>query len=245
MDWLGYLVFYYIISFNLLRQSLALSLVFLAITFAFKDKNKTSLILIGISVLFHSSAIVAFFIYLITYFSKRFYSKKILIRIGMIFFVALMYFVANNISLLSSLKVIPAKYLFYESISNEGILSVNNLYRVPPYLLVLYVAIRKKDGVFNYQLFILLTIEILLIPLRLSNAYISRINYYFAYYRMSGYSSSIKFFCDQKMRIFLFFLLIIYYLIFFVVTFSQNPSYEYIFSHRTIYRSFINIFIMQ
>lgn len=65
-EWYGvllWLLLWYAFSLNGMRQSIAMSFVLLAVTFIFERKPMPFCILVGIGMLFHQTAVVAFFMY--------------------------------------------------------------------------------------------------------------------------------------------------------------------------------------
>lgn len=88
-SWFVYIAFcYYFQSFNIMRQSIAMSWVLLAIcyldsnkSFFDKDSNRKTIIFTSIAILFHYTAILVLLIYLLNYITTK-YKKWYAIQIG-------------------------------------------------------------------------------------------------------------------------------------------------------------------
>ena len=120
LGWFVYLIFFYCSSLNGMRQSLALSFIFLAFScLANKEKLKFFLYFI-IAISFHKTAIIAMCIFPFRNFSKNYISNKALTIMYVLIFVSIFVFVNFGASVLSTFHSTLGRYMFYLTPSAGG-----------------------------------------------------------------------------------------------------------------------------
>ena len=141
----SYVILLYIFNFHLLRMSLAVGIVFLALSYELLEKSKKALILMFIAVLMHYTAIIV----LLTFFTYKIMGKEIKVRKIAILSVALMIIYSSIIpivqSLVSSFNAF-SKYTTYLNKAQTDIGIVQIVMFVPiAYILIKTYKERKND----------------------------------------------------------------------------------------------------
>lgn len=181
-----YFCFFYNDSYNMVRQSMSMSIVFMAIPYLFEKKYVKYLVFILIASLFHSTAVIGiahFLIYWFLYTKKMTFGKNeknlrswILIAVLAGVCVLLPYICSS----LVGIGLLDAKYLYY--FKNESV--SNNLFQTIIYLLQIFMTVvyscdirqnMKESEFFKTNLFFTF------ITLQLTNVmyYGNRISLYF------------------------------------------------------------------
>lgn len=192
--WATYLLIFYPTTLNLLRQSVALSIIFIAILEMLEKRLLESLIWIFIAYSFHHSAIIGLwplvFVYLFNKIKKE--SKKNTI---IIVFLAISALIPTVILKLNSFGLLDDKYSQYVSLG-DGSGSMTNavLVRLPFIILSLFYLVqdRKKNNDENKILWTLVLTESTLLPLQLISPSLFRIALYLGIFKIPGYTSLIK-----------------------------------------------------
>lgn len=185
-----YMILYYQLSFNLVRQCLALSIVLLAYAYIFENKYMKGIILIGIATFFHYSAIIALVVIPI---KKAFESKYrivyltitlLLVTLLFIFYTPIVETILNFMNKI--LKIDVYRYLRYletEGKSNFSILIA--LQRIPflitPLLCIKSFFNNKKE---NGMMYFLLVVDLIIAHMSLISNYVQRISFYFAFLKI-------------------------------------------------------------
>lgn len=190
---LVYLLTWYLRSYTIMRQSIAVGLIMISIITLERKKYLKTLLLFIIAVLFHTSAIFSVGIYVIMFISnsKRFSRKNkiiiycfILVILGILVstYQNILYFFTYNINLL------PTK--FYEYLNSEyasdriSISIVETVFRIIWVVLGgLRLVIKNnetsKDEYVKYYLFLIIEMFLYVISFKVGNAV--RIGYYYVY----------------------------------------------------------------
>ncbi len=182
---------FYNSTFNMVRQSLALSFLLLSLSYYMKDNTKLkdyiiSLLLLIIAIGFHSTCLISLIIYF-TYFILKKKRIKLIYKKLLIFII----FLFTLIIVLNYTKII--KILYNKGIYEHGILYLENYQNVDfsfvdnfLYISILYLIISKKN-IFKlnnekYLIYVLIAIEgLLLLEIGTFIQYAERLSFYFLY----------------------------------------------------------------
>lgn len=217
-SWFVYLFVFYPQTLNLLRQSVALAIVFWGISLYFKNRKIMSFLVILLATMFHFSAIMGLALLLILFLQEKF-------KLRMKFFLVV---IAGGVSMTVLTNVlIPAlinygllneKYSFYVGNQQfEGMISIASLYRIFPVVLMIY---SFKSKIFkNSLLFYLLLITVLeltFIPLKSVSEAFYRMVFYINYFRIISFPLIVKESKSPKAKVFLRMFMIAYCLGYFL-----------------------------
>ena len=223
-------LFFYNATFNMIRQSLALTSLLLGIAYLNKDNYKCSIIWLIISILFHKTACVAILIYAVYYFIKKnkLEGVKEKIVIGVIY-------VITAIAVLNYKNIIT--FLNYTGIYSHGMLYLKNYAKLDfsftdtfIYIAIIFgvifnkkLLVKKKT---NYDFYLFLAIEALIIlQLGAFVEYLERVSFYFIY---PVIFCPIPLICskirkiDQRNAVFVVMFFILYWLYIYVFLNSHN-----------------------
>lgn len=201
---LAYICIYYCISFNILRQSIALAFVFYSINFLEKKKDIPFFITIIIAAQFHYTAYFALIIYLIykLMISKKIKNKKnILVSIVLISTITVI-FLKEILTLLYQFNII--NYRIYNYIFNASTTSLNFnyieiLFKV--FFIFLYLLSNKWNTQKDKQDIIFIAfilLEFILYQTKAIISYTDRLSFYFGYFSMISYPMIIKQFSQRR-----------------------------------------------
>lgn len=200
--------FFYLLSFNAVRQYLAISIFGLSLIYLSKDKRLKSILILLLASLFHKSVI---FLIPILFILKRDINFKKYILLYIIFIVSL-FFVDD--------LIVYTGYDYLLTYKNQDINSFVYLFIIVNFLILINKnKIKKKfpkNGFIfiNLAYFSTMTISGIFFTDRISNTVFFRMNYYFliTYLILVGY---IKKIIKNKYAKILYFLLVFYFLIFY------------------------------
>lgn len=188
--WMGLLYFlcvFYCRTYNLLRQSLALAIVFFSIRYLDEEKSLKYFISIMIASLFHYTAIFAillFFIYKICN-NKKDNKKLILIVILAIFLCA---FIKPVIAFLYSIGVVNIKIYSYLNLFAQEKIDISISDEIFKLSILFIILVHIKDNVskmkINKFLLICTILEFIFYQIRLVLNFADRIALYFGYFTM-------------------------------------------------------------
>lgn len=195
MSMLCYLTLYYCRTFNFLRQSLALAIVFCGIPYIEKRKFVKYFFVVLCASLFHPSAWIAIVLYFINILlnskNEKMYSFLI-ITIGL--FVVLAF--STVIEILNNMKILPERYYAYLSRyarEEAGFNLIETAFRliwIALYLLF-YKKITKQNDL--YKMFGMACIlDVILFQLKNTIKYTDRLAFYFGYIQILMYPIIIK-----------------------------------------------------
>lgn len=136
-----FVFFYFSPSLNIMRQMLALAIIFYAFRFVIERKKLLFLLWVAIASLFHISAWCAAFIYPVYAFLA---GRKSLnwTYMSVFFFIAGMLCLQQFIGIVLSLIGLPSKYSYYFSYATHGIFITKFLMSLPFFLL--FICLRRK-----------------------------------------------------------------------------------------------------
>ena len=178
-------------SYNLLRQGIAMSIIFFASQYLERKKYLKYILCTLIATGFHSSAIMGL-LFLVMYIVIR--KKNTIYTHILIIFAScvatLLY--SSIINFLIYAGILSQKYLTYLDEANMGIDVIVILIRLPVLILILlfYKSYCKKnttDGITNYFLVDIMILEIILAELKVISVPIYRISMYLSYFKMLAY----------------------------------------------------------
>ncbi|QOG30493.1 EpsG family protein [Enterococcus casseliflavus] len=182
LAWVSYLFLFYGTTFNIIRQSLALSLFSFGICLIIRNRNKTGILCTLSSYLFHSSGLLISLVILITYYYIK-NTSNIKIRFKYLIFISVIgcVFFVPMMTQLMKLGVIPSRYSVYflgyiegtglslPSILFKGILGLVFIWQYPN------IVRNKRLFLFYLLMFIW---DFLFYQLRSVNIVFSRISFY-------------------------------------------------------------------
>lgn len=236
--WFGmllYLLTFYNLSLNMVRQSMALGIVFYATRYVIERKLLKFFLLIFIAAQFHITAyfgIALLLIYILTFGKNKLIVKGLMI-LGMLLFIVFF----NNIAtfLIFGIDILPHKFAFYIAENSTGaglhIFSPDTLYRI--IIIVLYTILYKpliRYNKMNSFIFIILIFDFLLMQLgSIAGQFSYRISYYFGYMQLLAIPQ-ITYVFNKKSRIIVQLLLILlglcYWYIYYIYL-GYNDTYPY------------------
>lgn len=199
--WLLYLLIFYGDTLNAMRQSIAVSISFWSLGFAFEKKYRAFVISIIVAVLFHNSAIIALGIFAVWQLISKHDSLLSKAVIVIASFVGLLFY-GQIIQILISMRVLNDRFIRY-STGGLGFQINPILIRLPFiiiimlffYQFVMYKRGKTKslDGMQEGSfLTIMLIMELLTAEMRAFVPTFYRISFYFGVYKMVAYSRMIK-----------------------------------------------------
>lgn len=171
-----YLLLYFVVGFNIMKQTLAISIVLYAIKYIKKEKLLSYILLISLATIFHTTAIIAIFIYPILKI------KKILPKFIIIVIFALSAIKLQSIVALLSYLPVLNHFAIY---SDTSINSIGNNYTFYLQLLILIIflifnkTIQKNNTDYKQYLYIYI-IGVILSFSGFLNPFIKRIALYFS-----------------------------------------------------------------
>ncbi|PCS01426.1 EpsG family protein [Lactococcus fujiensis] len=201
-----YLMLFYELTFNLLRQGFACTLVFFAISLYLKGKKKLCLMLLILSVTFHATAILGFVVlFIVVWLQKEpHHLKTKLIIIFLFLFVMITVFSPMIIEFLINNNLIADKYTVYtmnQSGNTLGGISITNLYRlifIVPFILMWHKIENNKVLIF---LFMTAMIDFLFLFIGgTAGQVMVRLAYFFSWFNIIGYLAPIRIISDRSSR---------------------------------------------
>ena len=196
--WLGMLVFDLLLfnpSLNMIRQSVAMSFVFLGLFFYSKKKLKQAIISICIAVSFHSSGLIGILILFLYTFIKNGKAKGRLFRNWNLFLAIVagcLFLIINNVvaNILSSTSL----WRFAGYIAGEVEFMPNQLInRLPPLLMLLYSIIKDRQNSENKEFYFAIFVYSLIFSQFTSvNSFGGRIGQYFSMFGVVSYPSTVN-----------------------------------------------------
>ncbi len=185
---LTYLSIFYCRTFNILRQSIALSILFYSIKYLYKNKNLKYLIAIIISSLFHYTAVFGVVILVLKRIceSKSKYKNLYLLLIFLITIVSV-YFIKDVIAILYSIGLVNVKiynYLFIFVNENDvNIFGIDFFVKIV-FLVTIYFSYKKineKEPLTQFLFFVTI-MEFIIFQIKNMILYSDRIALYFNYF---------------------------------------------------------------
>ena len=241
LGWLTYCFIFYTLSFNVLRQSMALSIVLIAIMEVYKKHNVKAIILILLSYMFHSASLIVFMIFAFGFLLMKLRRKGQIFTL-IIVFLLISIILSTTFKNFGSLGIFGDKYSQYFGQQYAGQQTIQSIWstlaiRIPMILLALYSLIINRNNLHKNNLFIytLIIMEAVMLPFQLISQAIGRIVLYFGISKIVGYPlilNQLKFkpLLAFIMKIlFIFFLMILFY--YQVIMNNNNMVYPYIISN--------------
>lgn len=231
--WGTFLFLYYPTTLNLLRQSISVSMVLLGISMVYKKNSiLKSAIPFICACLFHNSTVIALIIYILGVTIVYIDNKKVTysaIGGGILFSIIL----PHIVFLLNEHGIFDSKYEQYLSWQGATSIIGSLLIRVPILIgVILIFVLNKKTDKSDIYIYILMIMEILLLPLQNMSVTIGRLMLYFGISRIVGYPLVLSKFKENK---YIYFLLVVLYMIYIVVVFY----YQIVISHNNEVYPFI------
>lgn len=197
-----FLMTIYVMSFNLMRQSIAISLIILS-TYYFKMKEyKKTFFIYIISVLFHYSAVVCIVIYFIMNIVINYKNENNKKNWMFLIFILA---IALTLTMDKIIELIPTKYSFYinsqYAFSSFSMLSLlKKFFLIGISLLIIY-RIKNNEKLMNEQkmYFILLILDLVTYFMSFKVSTFGRLGNYFLYVGYFGIIPKIKYIFKQKM----------------------------------------------
>ncbi|MDR1825965.1 MAG: EpsG family protein [Bifidobacteriaceae bacterium] len=186
--WLVYLFTQYVDSLNMLRQGVALSLALLGLVLVLRRRPYLALVMGGIGLVFHNSAIVYFGIWGIVMLLQRVKRSMVWLAVILAGAVLLTVFSAQVLQLVTSLGIVSEKYTSYlaEGARTGASMGPQTMYRLVP-LTAGLLMLRKPVNPAGRAAWLLLAIELVLLPMREIAYPLYRLLTYFAYAKVIAY----------------------------------------------------------
>lgn len=187
LGWITFCFLFYTTTFNILRQSIAFSIVLLGIIYLFNGKKYKSFVCLFFACLFHISAIISFTIYIMGCLLYKVQNVRQR-RIFFYCFVFITILLPSVINKIYSLGFFNDKYSQYiNDTAQVSLLSTIGI-RLPMILVILYVLYKYKN-IDNNILFIFLIMvqEFMMLPLQGMSAAVGRLMLYFGISKVVGY----------------------------------------------------------
>lgn len=196
--WVGIFIFncmFLPISFNLMRQSIAMAIIFYASRYILSEKKQIVkyIIIIIISMGFHLTGIIGMLLPALNIYYNKVYlgknNKKLdsFIKTGLIIFVMILSVIFFNqlVDLVVPISKFTVKYSGYVVKSSGGI-QVNPLLVRIPFIILILINWKKyeRDKNENYMLFVIMIIDMIMSELRIYSSTLYRVSIYFAYFKI-------------------------------------------------------------
>lgn len=235
--WIGMLLYYlalYNISLNIMRQSIAVSIVFFASSYLFENKYIKFMLFVLIAMGFHSSGLVGFLflpMYLIMNQNRGIKEVKQIVQ-GTIFIIIVCIVLAVGSKLtewLVASGIIRVNYLNYLS---SGAYASHRISAVSVLLYLLYVFIylihyRRINRKKQYSLFFFMFSCLMLISMfgSLVSTYISRVSYYFMPLQMLSFANITNCYSIKSKKVWVI-AIVLYSFIVWLVIFVYRGNHE-------------------
>lgn len=199
---LTYICIYYCITFNILRQSLALAILFFSINFLEKKKDISFIITVLIASQFHYTAYIGLIIYLIYKLmnSKIKNKRKVIISIILIALISVI-FLKEILSILYKFNIINYRLYHYVSKATTG-LNINYIESIFKLYFILLFLLSTKWKKYNNSkeiiFIIFIFLDFILYQTKTIISYTDRLSFYFGYFSIITYPMIIKKFSNQK-----------------------------------------------
>lgn len=183
MPILFFFLIFYNMSYNIVRQSMAMSIVFYSVCLLWKTGYKRSMLLILVALFFHRSAVIGLVMYAFYYMGRN----KIIMRYQLVFFILIILFAISYKRLLEFFVThtvfLPQKYIMHfldQQANMTGFSIVRVILFVMPMLIVLLLAKKmQKELEINSMGFIALLSIVLNC---LNTGSFGRVVYYFDFF---------------------------------------------------------------
>lgn len=219
---------YFLTSFNILRQNIALSFVILSLIYLFKEKKGIFVFFVFIASFFHYTSLVALFFLPIYYYRERLYNKSYYL---MILFFFTYYLIMNFVLMRLD------KYLFY--LESDSVTNKLSWFLVFFHILIYIISVifLKLKGIIKDQMKFFLIINSIFLGFlmayqlfEITNQGIFRVLYYFMWASNLCLLYLLSLFCLKNRIILniLVFLILIIYQIYLIIYSGQNfYPYQY------------------
>ena len=211
----SYLLIFFPISFNTIRQSLAIIIIIYALLLFKENKNnKNAYLLFILAVLFHNSAVIIFPYLLITYKSK----DKNLIKNSIFFTTSLIIFMFIYFYFLKDIGLIR-KYVGYLGVFSFQNTDMNLLISYAPFLLLLFLFRNSIKNSRDLSIYSCLFISGIIFEVVFSSTQVSRIGFYFSTFLIILIPELFEKIKDNKSKRIIKFFYCFYLIIYFVLVF--------------------------
>lgn len=193
LGWLTFCFLFFGTTLNLLRQSVAISLVLLGTVLLYKGHTKISLIPFILATSFHNSAVFALLIYFMGLLINKAKLRSKVNKILFIFTIIIM-FMPRIVAFLNEHGLLNDKYYQYILNTNNGISLNSILIRLPLLLLIIFIMWHKRNKLdkYNAWLYMLVVQEMLLIPLQSIGITVARLMLYFGVTKIIAYPMALE-----------------------------------------------------
>lgn len=193
LGWLTFCFLFFGTTLNLLRQSIAISLVLLGIVLLYKRSTRAALIPFILAIIFHNSAVFALLIYIMGLLINKAKLRSKVTKILFIFTIIIM-LMPRIVAFLNEHGLLNDKYYQYIMNTNNGISLNSILIRLPMLLLIIFIMWRKRNKLdkYNAWLYMLVVQEILLIPLQSMGITVARLMLYFGVAKIIAYPMALE-----------------------------------------------------
>lgn len=186
--WLTFCCMFYGTSIDILRQSIALSFVLLAVAYMFNNMDWRAACMILLAISLHTSAIISVLIFFTGFLFQRVTNVKGRLFVN-VMVVVVTCILPILIQLISYFGLYTDKYNGYLSQGGQFSLLATILVRLPMLLMVLwsFIVCRKYLNRMTGWIYVLLIQESLMIPLYLISPVVGRLMLYFGITKVIGY----------------------------------------------------------
>lgn len=235
LGWITYCFMFYVLSFNALRQSIALSFILLGISFALNEEHIKGIFFIVLATLFHNASIVAFIVYLIILIMEKVKRNKFKYVYLFAFLFAIIFpYVVKYTNLISTLS---DKYSNYIVNSDSISLISSLLIRLPMVLLIIIDIWLNHSTLSNneYAIYLIVFMELIMLPIQNISTAAGRIMLFWGINKIIAYPlvlkdmyihSSIK----KAAFVFLYIIFLAFIFYFQVIVNNNNQVYPFIIS---------------
>lgn len=229
--WSAYLFLFYATTLNLLRQSIALALIFIAVVKIFDKRFGAAFAIVSVSYFFHHSAIMGFLPLMFAFVINKIKSERKKNRY-IVIFLAFSTFLPMMISKLSSMGLLDEKYGQYLG-KGDGVGSIANglLVRLPFVIMALFYLIHDRNEKSDERkiLWTFVIAESMLLPLQLISPTLFRVALYFGIFKIPGYASLIERCRFSKSLLYVLYAsYLLFYFIYMIVIQGSNQVYPFV-----------------
>lgn len=206
-NWNAMLVFYLLFfgeTLNIVRQSLAIAIVFWGLHYVFEKKPFKFLVTVLIAMQFHVSSVIAIILYFLYYVIKKLKNKKIIVYSVSICCLIFVMCYSKVFLFLQELNILPSKFYSLYYISGIPFSPFAILTKAPLIIIFLTLILSKsRNGKLNetneWYCFLLLCLDLIISQLAGGNEQLYRMALIFAYIKIPYFAED----SNKKIRKFL------------------------------------------
>lgn len=188
LGWMTYCFMFYTSSFNILRQTIALSFILLGIAFLYENEVIKSIIMIIIACFFHTSAIIGVFILVTGYSVIKIKNKKTSTVVILLIMVSIL-MLPREIDFLNFVGAFSDKYSGYLVENAKVSILITMFSRLPMIFCMFWSLVknRGKNSRRDVYVYLLILFELMMLPLQSVSPAVARLLLYFGISKVVGY----------------------------------------------------------